>query len=91
MRQFLIFVLFFDYCFGEIMFIRDSYVCQKGDLCVFIHEVHIRSVTGYCFVRNYAAIPVQLEIVILQYIYWCACSMDFFLQSIQLLLPVSDG
>ena len=25
----------------------------------------------YCFVRKYAAIPVQLEIFILQYIGWC--------------------
>jgi hypothetical protein len=25
----------------------------------------------YCFVRKYAAVPVQLKIIILQYIGWC--------------------
>jgi len=29
-RQFLVFVLFVGYCFGEIMCIWDSYVYQKG-------------------------------------------------------------
>ena len=49
------------------MCIRDSYVCQIGGLCFFIRESYVRSVSMYCFIRNYAAIPVQLEVV-LQYI-----------------------
>ena len=32
-RQFLVFVLFIVYCFGEIMCIWDSYVYQKGVFC----------------------------------------------------------
>jgi hypothetical protein len=63
MRQFLVFVLLVDYCFGEIMCIRDSCVYQEGVLCFFIHESYVRSVRGYCFVRKYAAVPVKLEIV----------------------------
>jgi hypothetical protein len=70
-RQFLIFVLFVGYSFGEIMCIRDSYVYQKGVLCFLIRESYVRSVKSYCFVRKYAAVPVQLEIFILQYIGWC--------------------
>ena len=50
---------------------RDSCVYQKGVLCCLIHESYVRSVGRYCFVRNYAAIPVQLEVVILQYVGWC--------------------
>ena len=95
-RQFLVFTLFFSYCFGEIMCIRDSYM-YWGQLCVmgtamcigdsyvycgqlclsnrwslfFIHESYVRSVSRYCFIRNYAAIPVQLENIVLQYISWC--------------------
>jgi hypothetical protein len=57
--------------FGEIMCIRDGYVYQEGVLCFFIHESFVRSVRGYCFVCNYAAVPVQLEIVVIQYIGWC--------------------
>jgi hypothetical protein len=53
------------------MCIRDSYVYQKGVLCFFIHESYVRSVRRYFVVRNYAAVPVQFEIVILQYIGWC--------------------
>ena len=53
------------------MCVRDSYVYQKGVLCCLIHESYVRSVGGYCFVRNYAAIPVQLEVVILQHVGWC--------------------
>jgi hypothetical protein len=84
--------LFVGYSFGEVMSIWDSYVYQEGVLCFFIHESYVRSVKRYCFVRKYAAVPVKLEIVILQYIGWCVLkSMDFYLQSIQLLLPVSDG
>jgi hypothetical protein len=62
---------------GTAMCVGDSYVCW-GQLCVskrcslffFIHGTYVRSVRRYCFVRNYAAVPVQLEIVILQYIGW---------------------
>jgi len=49
----------------------DSYVYQKGVLCFLIHKSYVRSFKRYCFVRKYAAIPVQLEIFILQYIGWC--------------------
>jgi len=34
-------------------------------------KVHTRSIKSYCFVRKYAAIPVQLDIFILQYTGWC--------------------
>ena len=44
----------------------------SGQLCVsnrwslfFIRESYVRSVSRYCFIRNYAAIPVQLEVVVL--------------------------
>ena len=92
-RQFLVFVLFIGYCFGEIMCVWDSCVYQKGVLCFLIAECYIRSVKRYCFVRQYAAVPVQLEIVILQYTGWCVPidSTGFFLPSTQLLLPVSGG
>ena len=53
------------------MCIRDSYVYQIGSLCFFIRESYVRLVSRYCFIRNYAAIPVQLQFVILQYISWC--------------------
>jgi len=53
------------------MCIWDSYVYQKGVLCFLIHKTYVRSIKSYCFVRKYAAIPVQLEIFILQYIGWC--------------------
>jgi hypothetical protein len=52
-------ICFVDYYFGEIMCIRDSYVHQEGVLCFLIHESYVRSVRGYCFVRNYIAIPVN--------------------------------
>jgi len=67
-RQFLVLVLFVGYCFGEIMFIWDSCVYEKGVLCFLVHRSYVRSIKRYCFVRKYAAIPVQLEIFILQYI-----------------------
>jgi hypothetical protein len=50
------------------MCIGDSYVYQKGVLCFLIHKSYVRSIERYCFVRKYAAIPVLLEILILQYI-----------------------
>ena len=53
------------------MCIRDSYAYQVGCLCFFIRESYVRSVSRY-FIRNYAAIPVHLEVVVLQYISWCA-------------------
>ena len=68
--------------FGTAMCIVDSYV-YWGQLCVlgtamsirlvvFVFLfVRVRSVSRYCFIRNYAAIPGQLEIVVLQYISWC--------------------
>jgi hypothetical protein len=53
------------------MCIWDSFVYQKSALCFLIHKSYIRSIKRYCFVRKYAAIPLQLEIVILHYIGWC--------------------
>ena len=53
------------------MCIGGSNVYQIGGLCFFIRESYVRSVIKYCFIRNYAAIPVQLEVVVLQYISWC--------------------
>ena len=50
------------------MCIWDSYVYQKGVLCFLIRKSYVRSVKRYRFVRKYAAIPVQLEIFILQFI-----------------------
>jgi len=43
----------------------------KKEFFFFISESYGRSVRSYCVVRNYAAVPVQLEVVILQYISWC--------------------
>ena len=43
------------------MCIWDSYVYQKGVLCFLLHKSYVRSIKRYCFVRKYAAIPVQLE------------------------------
>jgi hypothetical protein len=53
---------------GTAMFTGDSYVCKIGSLCFFIRESYVRSVSRYYFIRYYAAIPVQLEDVVLQYI-----------------------
>ena len=74
-HQFLVFVLFVGYCFGEITCIRDGYVYQNAVLCFLIHEGYVRSVKQYCFVRNYSAVPVQLEIVIPQYTGWCVLTV----------------
>ena len=50
----------------------------SGQLCLsnrwslfFILESYVRSFSRYCFIRNYASIPVQLEVVVLQYISLC--------------------
>ena len=72
-------VLFVGYCFGEIMCIWDSYVYQKGVLCFLIHKRYVRSIKRYCFVRKYAAIPVQLEIIIHQYIGCCVLILWTFI------------
>jgi len=55
---------------ARLCFFRDSYVYLKGVLCFLIHKSYVRSIKRYGFVRQYAAIPVQLEIFILQYIGW---------------------
>ena len=60
-------VLFVGYCIGEIMCIWDSCIYQKGVLCFLIHKSYVRSIKMYCFVRKYAAIPVQLEIYYYNY------------------------
>jgi hypothetical protein len=65
------FILFVVYCFGDIMSIRDNFVCQKGVLCFVIYESYVRSVKMYGFIRKYAAVPIQLKIVIFQYIVLC--------------------
>ena len=62
---------------------------SEGVLCFLIHKSDVRSIKRYCFVRKYAAIPVQLKISILQYTGWCV--VDFYLQSVRLLLPFSNG
>ena len=61
------------------MCIWDSCVYQKGVLCFLIHKSYVRSIKRYCFVRKYAAIPVQLEIFILQYIGWCVFTIWTFI------------
>jgi len=53
------------------MYIWYSYVYQKAVLCFLIDECYIGAVKRYCFVRKNAAVPVQLEIVILRYNGWC--------------------
>jgi hypothetical protein len=50
---------------GTAMCTGDSYVYQIGGLCFFIRESYVRSVCRYCFIRNYATIPVPLEVVVL--------------------------
>jgi hypothetical protein len=42
----------------------------------------------YCFVRTYAAVPVQLEIVFFQYIGWCVLIMRAFSSINSAALPV---
>ena len=64
------------------MCIVDSYVYQKDVLCIFIYESYVTSVRRYYFVRNYAAIPVQLEIVVLQYTSRCVPT-EWLLSSIE--------
>jgi len=64
--------------FGEIVCIWDSCVYQKDVLCFLIDECYIRSVKRYCFVHKYAAVPVQLEIVIRQYIDCCVLIIRAF-------------
>jgi uncharacterized membrane protein len=43
-----------------------------------IHEGYVRSVKQFCFVRKYAAVPVQLKIVFLQYTEWCVLTVWTF-------------
>ena len=52
---------------------------KNGVHCFLIHECYMRSIKRYCFVRKYAAVPVQLEIVILQYTGWCVLIIQAFL------------
>ena len=47
------------------MCIWDSYVYQKGVLCFLIHKSYVWSIKRYCSVCKYAAIPEQLEIIII--------------------------
>jgi len=47
---------------------------------------YVRSIKRYCFVRKYAAITVQLEIFILQYIDWCVLIIWTFIVNPLLLL-----
>ena len=64
------------------MCIWDSYVYQKVVLCFFIYECYIRSVKRYFFVHKYAAVPVQLEIVMRQYIGWCVIIIIIIIMSL---------
>ena len=63
------------------MCIWDSCVYQKCVLYFLIHKSYVRSINRYCFVRKCAAIPVQLEIFILQYIGWCVLIIWTFIIS----------
>ena len=66
-------------CFSIIVLARlcvlgtaiSIYIYQISGLCFFIRESYVRYVSRYCLIRNYSAIPVQLEVVVLQYISWC--------------------
>ena len=58
------------FCLGEIMCIRGQ-LCLSKECCSLIHKSYVKSIKRYCFVRKCAAIPVQLEIFILQYFGWC--------------------
>ena len=51
-------------CLGQLCLSKSC-----SSFCLFMRVV--RSVRRYFFVLNYAAVPVQLEIVNLRYIGWC--------------------
>jgi hypothetical protein len=55
------------------MCIWDSYVCQMGVLCFLIHKSYVRSVKRYCFVRKYAAVPIQIIIIIITCLPYSEC------------------
>ena len=90
-RQFLVFFSFVGYCFGEIMCIRDGYVYQQG----FLRFFPVKVMSGPLEVTDLSVIiygsttawnchsPVNWLV--------CTYSMDFCLQSSQLLLPLFDG
>ena len=61
------------------MCIWDSYVYQKYGLCFLIHKSYVRSLESDCFVHEYAAIPLQLEIVTLQYTGFCVLMIWTFI------------
>ena len=63
------------------MCIRNSYVYQKGVLRFLIHENYIRSVKMYYFIRKYAAVSIQLKIVVLQYTGRCVLIVWAFVYS----------
>jgi len=44
---------------------------KKSVLCFLIRKYYVRSDKRYCFVRQYVAVPIQLQIVILQNMGWC--------------------
>jgi len=70
------------------MCIWDSYVYQKYVLYFLIHKSYVRSIKRYCFVRKYAAIPVQLEIFILQSIGWCVLTIWTFIVIIIIIIII---
>jgi len=39
-------------------------VYQKGVLCFLIHKSYVRSIKRYCFVREYAAVPLLLLLLL---------------------------
>jgi len=60
---------------------------SKGFLCFLLHKSYVRSIKMYCNVRKYAAIPIQLDIFILQYIGWYVVIIwTFFVNQFCLLL-----
>ena len=52
---------------------------KKGVVCFLIHKNYVSPVKRHWFVLKYGAIPVPLEIFILQYIGWCVLVLWTFI------------
>jgi hypothetical protein len=57
---------------------KHTYIHTYIQTFIFLYKMFIRSVKRYCFVRKYAAFPVQLEIVVLQFTGWCVLIVWLF-------------
>jgi hypothetical protein len=82
------------FCLSAIVLVR---LCVFGTamsvrkvFCFFVHESYVRSVKRYCFVREYAAVTIQLEIVILQYIGWCVLIVWTFIIIIIIIIIITN-